>query len=242
MLQILSTIKGLEVKATLVVFMGFLWATYKKEILDWTKELLKKIFDGLRALLLWLLRLLLKEPVARRVTDSEFKDALALGFEEIEILLYLLMKEYEVDRVTVFWYEEQKDGSALASCVVEAKQGEIPSMRNMQQQAIPLPLWYEIKRISAMPGRKRYVPDAQIEESAAMRAALRKYGVATAYYEMMYDPTGEYKCCHLLALSWHSEKILTELHLKAFHNSAIAAFAILKVTDHLKGTSTDSPI
>jgi hypothetical protein len=203
-----------------------LWGMYKQELQDGFKVCCKRLYAHF-----------FQRHIARRVTEAELKSILGSGLVGLETLLLLLLKEYAADRVTVMEYSE-KDGSHWATCVVEVRQAEMQSVQGAWQlRELPPGLWEEVCRINSLPGRKRYVQDARIEDVAPLRAALLASGVWSAYYQSMPTPTGQPSA--MLSLSWHTEHLLTDAQLTALHLSGSACATVLLLMAAWKPTSTD---
>lgn len=170
----------------------------------------------------------------RQLTQAEVKEILGAGLENVETLLYLLLKEYQADRVSITVYELQETGGALATCEVEVRTADMQSVRNLEKTPIPAALRAEIWAINSLPGRMLYVPDARASESAAVRAALPASGAWSAYYQSM--PTSQDTERRLLAMSWQAEHLLTPQQLAQLHLSGIACAAVLQIMSRVKAT------
>ena len=202
-----------------------LWGLYKKELQDWFKAWCKRVYAR------WVL-----PDVARRVSEAELKQILASGLVGLETLLLLLLKEYQADRVTVMEYSE-KDGSHLATCVVEVREAHMPSIQYLYQYTVlPPGLWTALEHIHAQPGRWRYVPDAQLEDNVPLRAVLTSSGVYSAYYQSLPAANGQPMA--MLALSWGQPHELTAVQIAALKNSGIACATVWQLMAAWKPTST----
>jgi hypothetical protein len=207
------------------------WGIYKKEVQDGLRAGLKWGYNWVRGLFI--------KPPARRVSDTEMEAILGSGLEGLTTLLYLLEREYAADRVTITEYQEQADGSALATCVVEVRQAEMKSVLHLRKSPISRELWRQIKRIAGLPHRVRCVLDARTEESAVLRVALLNSGVWSAYYQAMPDPLEEYQKITILALSWHTPHELSPEQLRALLQSGVACAMVLSFMERLKQASTE---
>lgn len=170
----------------------------------------------------------------RQLTEAEVKEILGAGLENVETLLYLLLKEYQADRVTITLYEPEETGGALATCEVEVRAADMQSVRNLDKTPLSAGLRGEIWAINSLPGRMLYVPDARASDSAVVRAALPASGVWSAYYQSM--PTSQDTERRLLAMSWQTAHLLTPEQLAQLHLSGIACAAVLQIMSKVKAT------
>ncbi len=208
---------GPPVLKGLTALAGALLLKYKKPLQAFGERLLARFLPSLAG--------------ARQLSDSEVKELLGAGLESVETLLYLLLKEYEADRVTITVYEP-KDGGALATCEVEVRAAEMKSVRNLQHTPIPPALWDEVAGVDSRPGRMLYVPDARAAESAVLRAAVPASGAWSAYYQSM--PISQPASVRLLAMSWHTQRLLTPQELAQLHLSGVACGAVLSIMSKVK--------
>jgi len=203
------------------------WTIYKKELQDFFKSLAKRCWGRLNVIF---------NPPASRVSDAQIDQVVKSGMGGLSSYLFLLLKEYAADRVTLTEYEECADGSVLATCLVEARSGDMKSVQDAVQK-LPLPpgLWPEIQRWHSQFLRAHYVPDARLLDNAPLRDALLGSGVWSAYYHTLPDQQG--RCRAVLALSWHDEHPLSEEQLRALHLSGRACETVLLLMVPLKLTS-----
>lgn len=203
----------------LTALAGALLLKYKKPLEALGKRLLTRLFPSLAAV--------------HQLSEAEVKELLGAGLESVETLLYLLLKEYDADRVTITAYEPS-DGGALATCEVEVRAAEMKSVRSLQRSPIPADLWAEIQAVSLRPGKMRYVPDARAEDSAVLRAALPASGAWSAYYQTM--PILPATSVRMLAMSWHQQHSLTEAEVAQLHLSGVACAAVLAIMSKVAPT------
>lgn len=202
-----------------------LWGIYKKELQDAFRNLSKKAWARLVAFF--------TPPPASRVSDSVIDRAVKSGMGGLTSYLYLLLKEYAADRVTVTEYEVSADGTVSATMLSEACSPEMKSIiDSVQRLPIAPGLWVEIQRWHNQFLRARYVPNAQIEDNAAFRDALLGLKVYSAYYHTLPDEEG--RCRAVLALSWHDEHPLSLEQERALHLSGRACETILLLMVPLK--------
>lgn len=205
-----------------------LWGIYKTELQAFFKSCCKRLWAWLVS---WV------RPVASRVSDAQIDLVVKSGMGGLTSYLYLLLKEYAADRITVTEYEECADGSVLATCLVEVRSGDMKSVQdNVQKLPIPAGLWLEIQRWHSQFLRAHYVPDARLLDNAPLRDALLASAVWSAYYHTLPDHEG--KCRAVLALSWHNEHPLSDEQLRALHLSGRACETVLLLMVPLKPTST----
>jgi hypothetical protein len=206
-----------------------LWGIYKKELQDAFKGYCKWAWARLVGFF--------SPPPASRVSDSVIDRAVKSGMGGLTSYLYLLLKEYAADRVTVTEYEECADGTVLATCLSEACSGDMKSIiEEVQRLPIPPGLWVEIQRWHNQFLRARYVPNAHLEDNAAFRDVLLGLKVYSAYYHTLPDQEG--RCRAVLALSWHDEHALTAEQERALHLSGRACETVLLLMVPLKPAST----
>ena len=201
------------------------WTIYKKELQDWLKGCCKRCYAR------WF-----QAGIARRVTEAELKDILSSGLVGLETLLLLLLKEYTADRVTVMEYSERA-GSHVATCVVEVREADMPSIQHLFQRTPLAPgLWAALEHIHAQPGRWRYVADARTEDNVPLRAVLTSSGVCSAYYQSLPSPEGQPVA--MLAVSWARAHELTAAEQHALRNSGIACGTVWRLMAAWKPAST----
>lgn len=199
---------------------------YKKELQDFFKHSAKRCWARLSAFF---------SPPASRISDAQLAQVVKSGMGGLTSYLFLLLKEYAADRVTLTEYEESADGSVLATCLVEARSGDMKSVQNDVQRLLLKPgLWAEIQRWHGQYLRAHYVPDARLLDNALLRDALIDSGVWSAYYHTLPDQEG--RCRAVLALSWHDEHPLTPEQERALHLSGRACEAVLLLMVPLKTT------
>jgi hypothetical protein len=214
-----------------VVGMG-LWGIYKKELQDAFKDYSKRAWARLQ--------LFFKPPPASRVSDSQIDRAIKSGMGGLTSYLYLLLKEYAADRVTVTEYEVCADGTVLATMLSEACSGELRSiLDDVQRLPIAPGLWVEIQRWHNQFLRARYVPDARLEDNAAFRDALLALKVCSGYYHTL--PDGDGNCRAVLAMSWHDEHLLNSEQQRVLHLSGRACETVLLLMLPLKPGSKPLP-
>jgi hypothetical protein len=212
----------------LLTVLGIVVFTFKKEILDWLK-------NSFKAFVSWLKGWRQNRHFARQVTDMELKTILENGVEGIETPLYFLMEEYLADRATITEYVENDTGGALVTCLVEAHSKRLKSVRNLQKSLLEPPgLWREIQHIEHLENRVLYVKDARLSDSAALRVALVKGGVWSAYYQIISEPGS--KPLRLFALSWGSQHDLSREQLNVLYFSGIFCSSALLNLDKWKAT------
>jgi len=204
-----------------------LWGMYKKELQDYFKASAKRLWAWLRAVF---------NPPASRVSDQLVAAVVKQGMGGLTSYLYLLLKEYAADRITVTEYVESEDGSVLATCLVEVRSGDMKSVQDdVQKLPVPPSIWTEVQRWHNQFLRAYYVPDARLLDNAALRVALLDSKVWSAYYHTLPDAEG--KCRAVLALSWHDEHPLSDEQLRALHLSGRACETVLLLMVPLKPTS-----
>jgi hypothetical protein len=200
---------------------SFVLVMYKKEIQDWLKEsfkLLRERFAGPTAV--------------AKVRDAQIQAVQKMGLDGLDTVVWLLLNEYKAQRVTVTKYVK-KDGIYLATCVSQALATGMPSvLRDLQDFPVDSSIWEEVERIHHLPGRKLYVPDAQLVDVAAMRDVLLNSGVWSAYYQSL--PTSKGKPWAILAISWDKPHQMTEELLQHMQTSGIVCGTVLLIMEQVK--------
>jgi len=200
---------------------GFVLVMYKKEIQDWLKESFKRLRE----------RFASPTEVAK-AWDAQIAAIQKMGLDGLDTAVWLLLTEYKAQRVTVTKYEK-KDGIYLATCLSQALTTEMPSvLRDLQNFPVDSSVWEEIERIHRLPGRRYYVPDAQLVDIAAVRDALLSSGVWSAYYQSL--PTSKGQPWAMLAISWSQPYPVTEDLMDHLHNSGIMCGTVLLFTEKPK--------
>lgn len=192
--------------------------TFKKEILDGLKE-------GFKRLQGWFA----SPSEVARVRAAQIKAIQKVGLDGLDSVVWLLLNEYKASRVTVTKYVK-KNGTYLATCVSEARATEMPSViRDLQDFPVESSLWDEIERIHHLPGRKHFVPDAQLVDVAPMRDALLNSGVWSAYYQSLPNTKGQPWA--VLAISWGQPHPVPEDLLQHLHASGIVCGTVLLIME-----------
>ena len=203
---------------------------FKKELVDWLKYSWK---GGYKSLHNWSQR----RNFVVQLTEKQLKEMTSSSFDATEASLYLLMGEYDAQRVTIMEYEAQDGGGALATCLVQARANDMPSVRDYQKTPISPELFHEILNIEQLHHRLRYVSDARVQDVAALRAAMLKLGALSAYYQIISQPMQ--RPIRLLAFSWQRSRELTPTQLSWLRISGIMCSTALSNLDKLKVTSND---
>lgn len=197
---------------------GFVLVMYKKEIQDWLKESFKSLRE----------RFASPSEVAR-VRAEQIKAIQKVGLDGLDSVTWLLLNEYKASRVTVTKYVK-RNGIYLATCVSEARATEMPSViRDLQDFPVESSIWEEIERIHHLPGRKHYVPDAQLVDIAAMRDALLNSGVWSAYYQSLPNSKGQPWA--VLAISWDRAHPVPDDLMQHLHASGIVCGTVLLIME-----------
>lgn len=200
--------------------------TFKKEILDGLKEAFKHLKQRFAS-----------PSTVARAWDDQIAAIQKMGLDGLDTAVWLLLTEYKAQRVTVTKYEK-KDGIYSATCVSQALTTEMPSvLRDLQDFPVDSSVWEEIERIHRLPGRRLYVPDAQLVDIAAMRDALLNSGVWSAYYQSL--PTSKGQPWAVLAISWNKAHPVSEEMMDHLHNSGVMCGTVLLFTEKPKRTSKD---
>lgn len=200
---------------------GFVLVMYKKEIQDWLKGLFGQLharFSG--------------GSDVQKVLDAQTKEIQKLGLDGLDMAVWLLLTEYQAQRVTVTKYEK-KGATYSATCLSQALGSEMPSViRDLQDFPVEEALMAEVERIHHLPGRKHYVPDAQLVDVAPMRDALISSGVWSAYYQSL--PTSKGKVSAMLAISWSRPHPVSPELMEHLHNSGIFCGTVLWLMERAK--------
>lgn len=195
--------------------------TFKKEILDGLKEGFKRLREHFAS----------PSEVAR-VRAAQVEAIQKMGLDGLDTVVWLLLNEYKAQRVTVTKYAK-KDGIYLATCVSQALATGMPSvLRDLQDFPVDSSVWEEIERVHHLPGRKLFVPDAQLVDVAALRAALLNTGVWSAYFQSL--PTSAGKPWAMLAISWDKPHPITEELLHHLQTSGIVCGTVLLIMEKAK--------
>jgi hypothetical protein len=200
---------------------SFVLLKYRKQIQDWFIELAVRLRERFGS----------SSNVAK-VQQAQMKAIQKMGLDGLDTVVWLLLTEYKAQRVTVTKYVK-KDAIYLATCVSQALATEMPSvLRDLQDSPVDSSIWDEIERIHHSPGRKLYVPDAQLVDVAAMRDALLNSGVWSAYYQSL--PTSKGKPWAVLAISWDKPHPMTDELLQHLQTSGIVCGTVLLIMEEVK--------